>query len=363
MRQKMISRGPWAQRLAINLLSIVLAILVYWLIGFLLSDIKQLPGPVLNSFEAKTIDPNLKSIQQRLEFSNIQLQRQINDLQQRRTLVESNINNTQSIIRQLLSLQQKPTDKNSPAKTPLIETLQQNTRVFINQQNQLQQINTELSQLQQKHIPLQNEFNEVSQQLAKANQQAFSAYQLAVQEHFWKTGLIQIGLLLIILSVAGTILIKNRQSVYLTIWQAISIAILIKIFFVIHYYFSSRYFKYILAVALISIVIKILSLLLKHRANPEFKYLLKQYREAYERFLCPICEFPIRIGPLKYLFWTRRSIKKLCLTEYSTSPSETYICPHCGTHLYQSCAECHHIRHTLLPYCEHCGAQNNQIKE
>jgi hypothetical protein len=38
---------------------------------------------------------------------------------------------------------------------------------------------------------------------------------------------------------------------------------------------------------------------------------LSVYREAYERFFCPICEFPIRRGPLKYVFWSRRSIKNL----------------------------------------------------
>jgi predicted RNA-binding Zn-ribbon protein involved in translation (DUF1610 family) len=40
----------------------------------------------------------------------------------------------------------------------------------------------------------------------------------------------------------------------------------------------------------------------------------------------------------------------------STQP-EPYTCPSCGTSLYAKCEKCGQIRHTLLPYCEHCGTQ------
>ena len=85
-------------------------------------------------------------------------------------------------------------------------------------------------------------------------------------------------------------------------------------------------------------------------AFPKRDWLQKQYREAYEAFLCPACDYPIRRGPLKYLFWTRRSIRKLTIPDAAASPAEEpYTCPSCNTRLFEECTACHAIRHSLLP--------------
>ena len=90
--------------------------------------------------------------------------------------------------------------------------------------------------------------------------------------------------------------------------------------------------------------------------SPKLAALLKQYREAYERFLCLICEYPIHRGPMKFVYWNRRSIRKLALPSASTSaPDEPYTCPACGSHLFEPCPRCQHVRHSLLPFCEQCG--------
>ena len=86
--------------------------------------------------------------------------------------------------------------------------------------------------------------------------------------------------------------------------------------------------------------------------------LLKQYREAYERFLCPICEYPIRRGPLKYSFWDRRSIRLLRPSDAAAfSPDEPYTCPTCGSRLFEVCSHCNAVRHSLLPFCDQCGQE------
>jgi predicted RNA-binding Zn-ribbon protein involved in translation (DUF1610 family) len=86
--------------------------------------------------------------------------------------------------------------------------------------------------------------------------------------------------------------------------------------------------------------------------------LIKQHREAYEHFACPVCAYPIRRGPLKYLYWTRRSLKKLKVPlENGAGTDEPYACPSCGTQLFEKCESCSGIRHSLLPTCSNCGAQ------
>src|SRR5206468_11254740 len=98
--------------------------------------------------------------------------------------------------------------------------------------------------------------------------------------------------------------------IYAPLIYALSIALMLKVALVMHEYFPSRYFKYVLILVCLAVVLRVLVYLLRMIAFPKRDWLLKQYREAYEAFLCPICEYPIRRGPLKYLFWNRRSIRK-----------------------------------------------------
>jgi hypothetical protein len=103
--------------------------------------------------------------------------------------------------------------------------------------------------------------------------------------------------------------------------------------------------------------VRVLIYLVQAVARPNRDWLVRQYREAYERFLCPVCEYPIRRGPLRFLFWTRRTAKKLPQSGSEASAERgPYTCPVCATRLYEECPACHEQRHSLLPACEHCGA-------
>jgi len=123
-----------------------------------------------------------------------------------------------------------------------------------------------------------------------------------------------------------------------------------------HEYFPTEYFKYILIVALLLAVARVLIYFIRTIAFPKRQWLVTQYREAYERFLCPICEYPIRTGPRRFLFWTRRTVKKLAVRG-DHSEEEAYTCPSCGSGLFEACPSCGKIRHTLLPHCSHCGSE------
>jgi predicted RNA-binding Zn-ribbon protein involved in translation (DUF1610 family) len=92
-------------------------------------------------------------------------------------------------------------------------------------------------------------------------------------------------------------------------------------------------------------------------AFPKIDWLMRQYREAYERFLCPICEYPIRTGPRKFLYWTRRTVNRILPPGDLTGTDEPYTCPSCGTLTFEVCPSCQKIRHSFLPHCEHCGAK------
>jgi predicted RNA-binding Zn-ribbon protein involved in translation (DUF1610 family) len=126
---------------------------------------------------------------------------------------------------------------------------------------------------------------------------------------------------------------------------------------VVHEYFPAIYFRYLLIGTSLLFTIWLLVKLVRMIARPHANWLLKQYREAYEAFLCPVCDFPIRRGPLKYLSWTKRTIKRLPMPTSASGnePEVAYTCPMCATRLYEECSHCHGIRTSLLPACSHCG--------
>lgn len=129
----------------------------------------------------------------------------------------------------------------------------------------------------------------------------------------------------------------------------------------LHTYFPSRYLKYFLVAGLLVAVVRILVYFIRAVAFPKAQWLTRQYRDAYERFLCPVCEYPIRTGPRKYLFWTRRTINKQVVPGEPEN-EKPYVCPACGTVLFEVCSSCGSIRHALLPHCQHCSA-GKELKE
>ena len=134
-------------------------------------------------------------------------------------------------------------------------------------------------------------------------------------------------------------------------------ATLLKVGLVVHEYFPTRYFKYALILALLGVVIRLIVYLIKNTAFPRIEWLARQYREAYERFLCPMCEYPIRTGPRRFLYWTRRTVHKILPQSDSTAVEEPYTCPACGTAVFETCPNCGKTRHALLGHCSHCGAK------
>ncbi|MHB8971579.1 MAG: right-handed parallel beta-helix repeat-containing protein [Pirellulaceae bacterium] len=76
--------------------------------------------------------------------------------------------------------------------------------------------------------------------------------------------------------------------------------------------------EYILILSLLLAVGGLLVYFIRSIAFPKVQWLAKQYREAYKRFLCPVCAYPIRTGPRRFLFWTRRTRNRTMITKTQT---------------------------------------------
>jgi len=59
-------KGPWIHRFSIRLFTLFLAVLVYWVLGFLVQDIESIQGPSYTDIEQRHVDPALVETQKTL---------------------------------------------------------------------------------------------------------------------------------------------------------------------------------------------------------------------------------------------------------------------------------------------------------
>jgi hypothetical protein len=265
--------------------------------------------------------------------------------------------NSQRTMNQLLEFQRLSLEQGVSPSEEEQQALAESQQLFLANQQQYQQINEQIAQLEEQLRDLEEEQREVEAQLQTARQEVvYPRYEELQQRHNWKQAALKLAVLLPLLAVAIVLFWRGRGGSYSPMVYALGAALLVRVFLVMHEHFPRFYFKYILIVSVLVVVAWALWRLLRMMAHPQGDWLLGQYRESYERFFCPVCAYPIRRGPLKYVFWNRRSIKKLHFPppEHATT-DEPYTCPLCSTPLFEKCESCGQIRHSLLPACAHCG--------
>lgn len=339
-----------------------MTLLSYWLLGFIMSDIGSLPGPNYSELEELRLDQTLVDLAGERSREIESTKRDSANLQTTQRLLRESISSSQRTLDQLMGVQKLALEKGVEFSDEQQNAMAENIQLFLSSQQRDQQLNGEISQLNEQRQKLESQHRTVTAQLDAAREPIRREYQQLVEQHDLKMGGFKLLVLvpLLVVSMALIFRLKSRASPYLPLANAVGIAIALKVGFVMHEHFPTRYFKYVLIVTALAIVTVILTSLLRAVAFPKRSWLLKQYREAYEAFLCPKCEFPIRRGPLRFLAWTRASIRKL-RPGWSDSASqiegaEPYTCPMCATSLFRKCEECGRVRHSLLPACEHCGA-------
>ena len=351
------TRGTWGIRFLIHFFTVILGVLLFWLLGFLIQDIKSIQGPVYNEIERKYVDLSLIQKQDDLEKQIADLSREISNKREEQNLAGDSSENLQRTINQLLELQKLSIEKQVSLPESEKGDLSMSLSHFLESQKNYQTLNQEISGLLSKKESLDTEKRQLDEEIESKREPARAEFDQLSEKHKFKLACIQLAFLIPLLVVAGYLLIRWRGIIYFPLILAFGGATLVKTVAVIHDYFPSRYFKYIVTLGLLVVVAQVLIYLIKMIAYPKMAWLAKQYREAYERFLCPVCEYPIRTGPRKYLYWTRRTVHKVLPLGDLSSTDTPYTCPSCGTVLFESCSSCGSIRHSLLAHCEHCGTK------
>ena len=357
MRADIQSKGMWVHRLAIRLFTVVLAVLFFWLLRFLVQDIQTIPGPDFASIEAKYVPQDLLEKQAAQDKQIADFTRQIENQREKQRVVGDSSRNLQQTINQLLELQNLGIQKNLPLSDTDQANISSSLNLFLENQRKYQELSQTESEMLDQRQRMVEERQQLAQELDQQLQPAREEFGQLTSQHRWKLAFLQLAMLLPILAVAVVAIVRKRSSIYFPLFLAFGAATLVKVALVIHEYFPTRYFKYILILSLLLAVAGLLIYFIRTIAYPKMQWLVKQYREAYERFLCPVCEYPIRTGPRRFLFWTRRTVNKIVVPMDRGDQEEVYTCPSCGSNLFETCPACQKVRHTLLPHCAHCGAE------
>lgn len=350
-------KGPWTHRVLVYFFTVLFGLLIFWLLGFVLRDIGTWPGPDFNAIQQRMSDAALTreaaDIQRQIDEAN----RETANCRQRQAVLRDSTGNSEKTMNQLLELQKLTLQKGHSPSADEAKALAESERLFLANQTRYQELNEQIAALTEKLSTLQDRLRIAQEKLNTRQPQIQQEYNRQYSRHQLKLAAIKLAVLLPLLCLAVWLFFKHRGRTYAPLVHGFGLAVLLKAGLVMHEYFPRRYFKYVLIILAIALVMRILVHLLRTVATPRLDWLLKQYREAYEHFHCPVCSHPIRRGPLKYRFWTRSSLKKLQVSaETSPDADAPYTCPVCTTALFEECSQCKHIRHSLLPACSHCGA-------
>lgn len=350
------ARGPWFHRLLVWLFTAALGVLVYWLAGFVLDDIGAWPGPDYDALEAAELDRRLLADEQALRQQAESVDRKISEETAQQQSLRDSTENSQRTMNQLLEFQRLNLQKDVKPSSEEQQSLADAERRFLANQRQYQEHNEELVKLNGQRRRLQAQQQELQDKLENLRRPIRQEHARLLERHALMLGFVKLGFLLPLLAVAAALFVRLRTGAYAPPAMALGAAVLAQVAQVMHEYFPARYFKYVVILAALAVVLRVLVQLLRMIARPKRDWLLQQYREAYEVFQCPICAYPVRRGPLRYRFWTRRSLKSLALPPATAEAAEEpYTCPACSTTLYEKCQQCGAVRASLLPTCQHCG--------
>lgn len=261
-------------------------------------------------------------------------------------------------MNQLLDLQKASIQKGVTFSPESQKNLQNVTDLYLDYQKQFQDLNSSITKDNLEAQQLQNKIKEVNDKLVKQNEQAEKEYNELWVKHNWAMAGLQLIILIPLLLVSALLYRKYKTTIYRAMILAVGIAVFLKISIVMHQYFPSYLFNYLLILILIALTIQTLISMLRMVNSPKPAWLQKQYQEAYQKAQCPECQFSIKPSVSKLFYPDAKG--NLPVANYSYLETvDKYTCPSCGVLLFEKCSDCSHLRHSLLGYCDNCGAKKD----
>ena len=214
MNTKQKTKGPWINRFATRLFTVALTVLIFWFLGFLVQDIKSIKGPLYSEIEKQHLDQSLVKKAETLGIEIEDLDRRIDNRNEEQRVVGDSSQNLQLTINQLIELQKLSIQKDISLSETEQSNLSTSLSLFLQSQEQYQDLNTILSQLMMEKRGLENEERVFKQRIDEQRKPAEEEYDKLTRAHKLKLAALQLLILLPLLTLAVILIIKKRSSIY-----------------------------------------------------------------------------------------------------------------------------------------------------
>jgi len=218
------SKGTWIHRFAIKLFTLILAVLIFWTLGFFVDDIRSIPGPNYSSIEQKYLDKGLVKERRDLDDQIADLTRQIDNQQEKQRVVGDSSRNLQQTINQLIELQKLGMQKNIAFSDTEQANFTGSLNLFLDNQRKYQELSQTVSDMLERKQELIRERDQTEQQIEKQRKPARAEFNTLSRKHRLKLALFQLAILLPILAAAAVLIIRKRQSIYFSMYLAFGAA-------------------------------------------------------------------------------------------------------------------------------------------
>ena len=312
----------------------------------MVEDIKDIRGPDYQSIEVKHVDQSLMQRIQELSKQIEKLGRQIESQRDEQRLVGDGSQNLQKTINQLLELKRLSIEKEIDLPAAEHNNLTTSLSAFLENQKSYQVMNQRMVELSAGRRSLEEELSSVQAAVDEQRKPAREEYNRLNEKHRLRLAGYQLAILVPLLVIGGFLVTKRRSSIYFPLYCAFGGAALLKVAMVIHQYFPQRYLKYVLIGVLLLVALGLF--ICSPAAYPKSEWLLRQYRGACERFLCPVCEYPIRTG-LEIPLLDRRAVNKRAIGVPGSDHARKHIL---ALHAVRDCfRNVQAVRKSGIPFC------------
>ena len=175
--------GPWLHHFLVYVFTGVFTLLAYWLLGFIIDDIGNWPGPQYNEVEERLLDRSLVEQSQLLKRKSADIERQMREQKGRQEILRDSTTNSQNTMNQLLELQKLALQKNVTTTAEELKALAESEELFLSNQRQYQRLNEEIATLNGQLRSVHELTRELEESLGSKRGPIQQEYDALVQKH------------------------------------------------------------------------------------------------------------------------------------------------------------------------------------
>ncbi|MEE2887576.1 MAG: hypothetical protein VX951_09105 [Planctomycetota bacterium] len=329
----MTNRPPRALRWTILLCSTALFFLFCWLLGFVLGDIGDIPGPTRSDLSSSTATRKSEELQTSLKEQVSTLDRDLTYQQTIKQGRRDTMTEARATWDQMMAEYRFVVASGQTPGSELTTALDQVRTRYVTAQKTFDTANSEVAKLDAQLHKLRTELATVGRAVRDTRIKNNEEYFAARRAHRLIAGTWKLAFIVPIFLLAALARARKSRSIYRPILTAFALAGFLQLAVVMFDHFPEEFMKYVAIGTAILVLLVTTVRMLRSAASPRPELQHKQRSEAYQKDHCPVCSHNI-----------------------PAQRGETFVCPACGTGLFEPCGSCQASRHSLLPYCTHCGA-------